>query len=221
MSLPQGLTCHASSDDCKWTSSGNPCTYGNPRIKGNAGTNERCQCRSISSTTQPGAAAAIPQSGDAGIAGVPSTASFGNNDNAVGAGLGASGASGGFPTNTGGFGGNPTGTIGDGFGGGNQMPGFGGGMFGGAGAGMGGFNGNGVNGFNGNGAGGFGQQTRFGAQGGSAFGGIGGQGARGNFGPTGNNGFTGGQPGFGSAAPAGGNAFGSGGFNRRERQRRR
>ncbi|RQM11726.1 hypothetical protein DD237_008019 [Peronospora effusa] len=77
-----------------------------------------------------------------------------------------------------------------------------------------------VNGFNGNGAGGFGQQTRFGAQGGSAFGGIGGQGARGNFGPTGNNGFTGGQPGFGGAAPAGGNAFGSGGFNRRERQRR-
>ncbi|CAI5702244.1 unnamed protein product [Peronospora effusa] len=76
-------------------------------------------------------------------------------------------------------------------------------------------------GFNGNGAGGFGQQTRFGAQGGSAFGGIGGQGARGNFGPTGNNGFTGGQPGFGGAAPAGGNAFGSGGFNRRERQRRR
>ena len=94
------------------------------------------------------------------------------------------------------------------------MSGVGGGMFGGASASMGGFNGNGANGF--------GQQMRFGVQGGNVFGGIGVQdGARGNFGRTGNNGFAGGQPGFGNAAPAGGNAFGSGSFNRRERQRRR
>ena len=104
----------------------------------------------------PGAAAAVPQSGDAGITGVPSSPGFGNNNNAVGAGLGASGASDGFPADFGRFGGNPTDTIGGGFGDGNQMPGVGGGMFGGASASMGGFNGNGANGF--------GQQMRFGVQ---------------------------------------------------------
>ena len=169
-----------------------------------------------SGAQQPGAAVAVPRSGDAGIAEVPSSQGFGNNNNVFGPGLGASGAAGGFPTNNGGFGANPIGALNGGFGGGNRMPGFGGGgMSGGAGAGMGDFNRNG--------AGGFGQQMGFGAQGGNAFGG---QGVMGNFGQTGNNGFAGGQPGFGQpgfgGAPIdGGNAFGGGNFNRRERQRRR
>ena len=80
-------------------------------------------------------------------------------------------------------------------------------MFGGASAGMSGFNGNCANGFNRNGASGFGQQTRFGAQCGNVFGGISVQGARGNFGRAGNNGFVDGQPGFEDAVPASGKAI--------------
>ncbi|KAF4144486.1 hypothetical protein GN958_ATG06334 [Phytophthora infestans] len=174
----------------------------------------------------PAAPVTAPQGGGAGMSGVPPSSGFGNG-NAFGAGLGATSAGRGIPANGGAFGGaigNNPGFAGNGmsgFGGVNRMGAPGGGMFGGPVAGMGG-------GLNGNGGGGFGQPTGFRMQGGSTFGGFGGQGAMGNFGQAGNNGLAGaaggrGQLGFGGAAPGGfggGNALG-GGFDRRERWRRR
>ncbi|CAH0519991.1 unnamed protein product [Peronospora belbahrii] len=53
-----------------------------------------------SRSQQPGAASAVPQSGDVGMAGAPSPPGFGNNNNALGAGLGAPGAAGGLLGNT-------------------------------------------------------------------------------------------------------------------------
>lgn len=43
--------CHASPNDCKWTSSRNPCGNGDPSIETHAGTDEICQCGSSIWTT--------------------------------------------------------------------------------------------------------------------------------------------------------------------------